>query len=75
MVVTDPIVRERLLPDAQALLNTARTQLAGLSSDHPGRSALQAAADALAAVISGNPSQTALTQAMAALTQAMAGAR
>ena len=75
MVVTDPIVRDRLLPDAQALLNTARTQLAGLSSDHPGRVALQAAVDALAAVISGNPSQTALTQAMAALTQAMAGAR
>ena len=75
MVVTDPIVRDRLLPDAQALLNTARTQLVGLSSDHPGRAALQAAVDALAAVISGNPSQTALTQAMAALTQAMAGAR
>ena len=73
--VADTTVRDRLLPDAQALLATARAQLAGLSYDHPGYAALQSAIASLESVTAGNPTAEALTQAMAVLTQAMAAAR
>jgi len=73
--VTDPLVRDQLLPDARALLTTARSQLAGLDPGHPAYSQLQSAINTLSSMTDGSPSADVLTQAMAALTQAMAAAR
>ncbi len=74
-VVTDPLVRDQLLPDARQLLSTARAQLAALSPAHYAYASLQSAADNLENLISGAPSASDLTAAMAILTQAMADAR
>ena len=73
--VTDPLVRDQLLPDARTLLSSAQSQLAALSPDHPGYAALQAAISNLNTVINSAPDAAALSAAMGALTQAMAGAR
>ena len=74
-VITDPLVRDQLLPDARALLSTAQNQLALLPMEHPGYAALSSAVSSLNTLISGAPTAEQLTQAMAMLTQAMAGAR
>lgn len=73
--VTDPLVRDQLLPDARTLLSSAQSQLAALSPDHPGYAALQAAISNLNMVINSAPDAATLSAAMGALTQAMAGAR
>ena len=74
-VVTDPLVRDQLLPDAQSLLASARARLAALPMEHYAYAALQNAIGNLESVASGNPSAADLTAAMAILTQAMADAR
>ncbi len=73
--VTDPVVRDQLLPDAQTLLTAAQAQLSALSPDHSGYAALQSAISNLSTVISAYPDAAALTNAMSALTQAMAACR
>ena len=73
--VTDPVVRDQLLPDAQTLLTAAQAQLSALSPDHSGYAALQSAISNLSTVISGSPDATTLANAMSALTQAMAACR
>ena len=73
--VSDPIVKNQLLPDAERLLASAQAQLAGLSPSHGGYALLQSAISSLAAVMVGNPSAAELTGAMSYLTQAMAAAR
>ena len=73
--VTDPVVRDQLLPDAQTLLTAAQAQLSTLSPDHSGYAALQSAISNLSTVISGSPDATTLANAMSALTQAMAACR
>ena len=73
--VTDPLVRDQLLPDARTLLSSAQSQLAALSPDHPGYAALQAAISNLNTLINSAPDAATLSAAMGALTQAMAGAR
>ena len=73
--VSDPVVKNQLLPDAERLLASAQAQLAGLSPSHSGYALLQNAISSLAAVIVGNPSAAELTGAMSYLTQAMAAAR
>ena len=74
-VITDPLVRDRLLPDAQALLASAQAQLSMLSTEHPAYWTLQNAVSNLSSLVSGAPTAAELTAAMAALTQAMAMAR
>lgn len=73
--VTDPIVRDQLLPDAQTLLVAAQSQLSALPATHSGYAALQSAINNLSSVVNGNPDAATLTAAMSALTLAMAGAR
>ena len=73
--ITDPLVRDRLLPDANALLNTARALLGALPYEHPAYAALQSAINNLSSLTSGAPTSSELTAAMALLTQAMAAAR
>ena len=74
-VITDPVVRDQLLPDANALLNSARAQLAALPYDHWAYASLQNAINNLSSLTGGNPSASELMAAMALLTQAMASAR
>ena len=73
--VSDPIVQNQLLPDAERLLVSAQTLLASLSPVHPAYSTLQSAISRLISVMAGSPDAATLTQAMSYLTQAMAGAR
>ena len=75
VVITDPVVRDQLLPDANALLNSARAQLAALPYDHYAYASLQNAINNLSNLTAGNPSASDLMTAMALLTQAMAAAR
>ena len=64
-----------MLPDANALLNSARAQLAALPYDHWAYASLQNAINNLSSLTGGNPSASELMAAMALLTQAMASAR
>ena len=73
--VTDPLVRDQLLPDAQSLLASARARLSVLPMEHYAYAPLQNAIGNLESVASGNPSAADLTAAMAILTQAMAAAQ
>ena len=75
VVITDPVVRDQLLPDANALLNSARAQLAALPYDQYAYASLQNAISNLSNLTGGNPSASDLMTAMALLTQAMAAAR
>ena len=73
--VTDPLVRDQLLPDAQAILASARVRLSMLPPEHYAYGQLQYAINNLENVISSAPSANELTAAMAILTQAMAQAQ
>ena len=73
--VSDPVVKNQLLPDAERLLASAQAQLARMSSSDSGYALLQSAISSLASVMVGNPSAAELTGAMSYLTQAMAAAR
>ena len=73
--VSDPVVKNQLLPDAERLLASAQAQLAGMSSSDSGYTLLQGAISSLASVMVGNPSAAELTGAMSYLTQAMAATR
>ncbi|MBO4836698.1 MAG: transglycosylase domain-containing protein [Clostridia bacterium] len=74
-VITDPLVRDQLLPDARSLLASAQSLLQSLPYGHPAYAGLQNAIDNLNNVIGGSPTASVLTNAMAVLTQAMAAAR
>ena len=73
--VTDPLVRDQLLPDAQAILASARARLAALPPTHYAYTPLLNAINNLDSVINSAPSAEQLTAAMAILTQAMAQAQ
>ena len=70
--ITDPLVRDQLLPDAQSLLASARSLLGSLSPADPAYGPLQGAINNLSNLVSGAPSAADLMAAMALLTQAMA---
>ena len=74
-VITDPLVRDQLLPDAQQLLASARARLSMLPAEHYAYGTLLSAISRLEALINGNPGAEELMAAMASLTSAMAQAQ
>ena len=73
--ISDPVVKNQLLPDAERLLASAQVLLSTLPPSHPAYNQLYNAISALVSAMVGNPDASTLTRAMSYLTQAMAGAR